>query len=217
MTVSGRDRTRTCKGFRLACFPSRCHHAWWLALPNQAVPAGLEPATVWLTASRTTVVLRHSKSRSDYSRTSRASVAQHLFRVCKLALLGTTVKRPVGLEPTRPPWRDGTLPCYVMDASRDAPGSRTRLDPLCRRAPGRPALASSCKSQRWESNPHPSPYESAAQPIELRRRQYPRQESNLIPDLRTVVCRPPHSEDSAAPGAGFEPTTYRVRACRSAS
>ncbi len=25
--------------------------------------------------------------------------------------------------------------------------------------------------------------------------EYPRQESNLILDLRTVVCRPPHSED----------------------
>ena len=26
-------------------------------------------------------------------------------------------------------------------------------------------------------------------------RQYPRQESNLIPDLRKVVCDPPHPED----------------------
>ena len=68
LTVSGRDRTRTCKGFRLACFPSRCHRACWLALPNQAVPAGLEPATVWLTASRTTVVLRDSRSLSGQNR-----------------------------------------------------------------------------------------------------------------------------------------------------
>ncbi len=44
------------------------------------------------------------------------------------------------------------------------------------------------QSQRWESNPHPALYESAAQPFELRRPQYPRQESNLISDLRTVVC-----------------------------
>ena len=63
MTVSGRDRTRTCKGFRLARFPSGCHRACWLALPYQAVPAGLEPAPVWLTASRTTVVLRDSKAK----------------------------------------------------------------------------------------------------------------------------------------------------------
>src|SRR5438093_5462621 len=29
--------------------------------------------------------------------------------------------------------------------------------------------------------------------------QYPRQESNLIPDLRRVVCHPPHPEDRNIP------------------
>jgi hypothetical protein len=33
LSVSGRDRTRTCKGLRLARFPSGCHRAFWLALP----------------------------------------------------------------------------------------------------------------------------------------------------------------------------------------
>ena len=68
LTVSGRDRTRTCKGLRLARLPTGCHRAFWLALPNQAVPAGLEPATVWLTASRTTVVLRDSRSLNGQNR-----------------------------------------------------------------------------------------------------------------------------------------------------
>src|SRR5262245_19745156 len=63
LSNSGRNRTRTCKGLRLARLPTGCHRACWLALPNQAVPAGLEPATVWLTASRTTVVLRDSKAK----------------------------------------------------------------------------------------------------------------------------------------------------------
>jgi hypothetical protein len=65
MSISGRDRTRTCKGLRLVRFPSGCHRASWLALPYRAVPAGLEPATVWLTASRTTVVLRDSEFSQD--------------------------------------------------------------------------------------------------------------------------------------------------------
>ena len=29
--------------------------------------------------------------------------------------------------------------------------------------------------------------------------KYPRQESNLIPDLRRVVCDPPHPEDKSIP------------------
>src|SRR6516225_10161173 len=58
LSNSGRDRTRTCKGLRLARLPTGCHRACWLALPYRAVPAGLEPAPVWVTASRTTVVLR---------------------------------------------------------------------------------------------------------------------------------------------------------------
>jgi hypothetical protein len=33
----------------------------------------------------------------------------------------------------------------------------------------------------------------------------PRQESNLVPDLRKVVCRPPHSEDSASPARESNP------------
>jgi hypothetical protein len=66
---SGRDRTRTCKGLRLARLPSGCHHACWLALPYRAVPAGLEPASVWVTARRTTVVLRDS----DCQRTEQES------------------------------------------------------------------------------------------------------------------------------------------------
>ena len=33
----------------------------------------------------------------------------------------------------------------------------------------------------------------------LQRQEYPRQESNLIPDLRRVVCDPPHPEDRSIP------------------
>src|SRR5215468_11939889 len=60
LSNSGRDRTRTCKGLRLARLPTGCHRACWLALPYRAVPAGLEPASVWVTASRTNIVLRDS-------------------------------------------------------------------------------------------------------------------------------------------------------------
>lgn len=35
--------------------------------------------------------------------------------------------------------------------------------------------------------------------------KYPRQESNLIPDLRRVVCDPPHPKDKQEPMAGFAP------------
>lgn len=76
---SGRDRTRTCKGLRLARIATGCHRASWLALPtlwpetqnsklktrnsySRAVPVGFEPTPVWLTASRTTVVLRDNTS-----------------------------------------------------------------------------------------------------------------------------------------------------------
>ncbi len=52
---------------------------------------------------------------------------------------------------------------------RSAGGSRTHLKPLCRRLPCRLAPAPSC--------------------------QCPRQESNLILDLRRVACDPQHSED----------------------
>jgi len=33
LSISGRDRTRTCKGLRLARLPTGCHRACWLALP----------------------------------------------------------------------------------------------------------------------------------------------------------------------------------------
>jgi hypothetical protein len=65
LSNSGRDRTRTCKGLRLARLPTGCHRACWLALPYRAVPAGFEPAPVWVTASRTTVVLRDSEVSAD--------------------------------------------------------------------------------------------------------------------------------------------------------
>ena len=65
LSISGRDRTRTCKGLRLARLPTGCHRACWLALPYRAVPAGLEPVPVWVTASRTTVVLRDSEYSAD--------------------------------------------------------------------------------------------------------------------------------------------------------
>ena len=38
MSISGRDRTRTCKGLRLVRFPSGCHRACWLALPYSSCP-----------------------------------------------------------------------------------------------------------------------------------------------------------------------------------
>src|SRR5947209_1706134 len=34
---------------------------------------------------------------------------------------------------------------------------------------------------------------------------YPRQESNLVLDLRTVVCWPAHPEDESVPQPGVEP------------
>src|SRR5262245_32939051 len=80
LTISGRDRTRTCKGFRLARFPSGCHRACWLALPYRAVPAGLEPATVWLTASRTTVVLRDSKAKRTEQESNLNEAGARLFQ-----------------------------------------------------------------------------------------------------------------------------------------
>ncbi len=80
LTVSGRDRTRTCKGFRLARFPSGCHRAGWLALPYRAVRAGLEPATVWLTASRTTVVLRDSRAKRTEQESNLNEAGARLFQ-----------------------------------------------------------------------------------------------------------------------------------------
>jgi hypothetical protein len=50
---------------RLARLPTGCHRASWLALPYRAVPAELEPASVWVTASRTTVVLQDSEVSAD--------------------------------------------------------------------------------------------------------------------------------------------------------
>src|SRR5262249_51290017 len=65
---SGRDRSRTCKGFRLGRVPGGRRRQ--SASPSvSAVPAGLEPAPVWLTASRTTVVLRDNVSQGGRIRT----------------------------------------------------------------------------------------------------------------------------------------------------
>jgi hypothetical protein len=84
--ASGRDRSRTCKGLRLGCFPGSCRLR--SAGPSVlAVPVGLEPTPVWVTTSRTTVVLRDSFS-----------------------------ERPGGFEPPHPPWHGGRLPGYIMDA-----------------------------------------------------------------------------------------------------
>jgi hypothetical protein len=104
---SGRDRSRTCKGLRLARVPGGCHRPFGLPFRNRrkewesnpqglaahlfsrqapspigssfrkkAVPVGLEPTPRSLTGSRTTVVLRDSKSGwSDLNRRSPAPQA----------------------------------------------------------------------------------------------------------------------------------------------
>src|SRR5581483_1367176 len=40
--ASGRDRTRTGKGLRLARLPNGCHRARWLALPARVAAGGFE-------------------------------------------------------------------------------------------------------------------------------------------------------------------------------
>src|SRR5690242_11772194 len=56
------------------------NRACWLVLPNQAVPAGLEPATVWLTGSRTTVVLRDSKAKRTEQESNLNEAGIRLFQ-----------------------------------------------------------------------------------------------------------------------------------------
>jgi hypothetical protein len=70
-------------------------------------------------------------------------------------------------------WTDGTNGANLQ---RDAGGSRTHSKPLCRRPPS-----------------HLAPTSIAFRPD----KKCPRQDSNLILDLRRVACDPPHSEDVA--------------------
>jgi hypothetical protein len=57
------------------------------------------------------------------------------------------------------------------------------------------------KRRRWESNPHKAALQAAAFPsgsdvgLLSTHKKCPRQDSNLVFDLRRVACDPPHSED----------------------
>jgi hypothetical protein len=68
-------------------------------------------------------------------------------------------------------WTAGTKGANLQ---RDAGGSRTHTKPLCRRPPSR--LAPTSNPVRFNS-------------------KCPRQDSDLVFDLRRVACDPPHSED----------------------
>lgn len=61
-----------------------------------------------------------------------------------------------------------------------------------------PAGTLLAKRRRWESNPLETGLQPVAWPFGSSVK-YPRQESNLIPDRRRVVCDPPHPEDESIP------------------
>lgn len=85
-------------------------------------------------------------------------------------------------------------------------GSRDRLGPSID-SRWDPIEQSAGQRRRWESNPRKTALQAVAQPLGLGvvdseifdvYHKRPRQESNLVLDLRGVACHPPHSEDVAS-------------------
>ena len=72
----------------------------------------------------------------------------------------------------------------------------TAFDALTHNLPRFQPLAYVIERRRWESNPLRTGLQPVAWPFGSSVK-YPRQESNLIPDLRRVVCDPPHPEDQS--------------------
>ena len=69
---------------------------------------------------------------------------------------------------------------------RASGGTRTHFVRVTRAVPGRSSIAG-VEGGRWESNPH-NPGSQPGPATAWVRPQYPREESNLIRDLRTVAC-----------------------------
>lgn len=91
-------------------------------------------------------------------------------------------ERPAGVEPARPPWQGG----------RPAVTSRARV---VVKAPGRSRTCAAVLPRRQ------------AAVTSQGRSQCPRQESNLVFNLRRVACGPAHPEDVQEHPAGIEPAT----------
>jgi hypothetical protein len=88
---SGRDRSRTCKGLRLARVPGGCHQ-----------PIGLP-----------------FRNRRKEWESNPQGLAAHLFSRQAPSPIGSSFRikeRPEGFEPSHPPWQGGRLPGYIMDA-----------------------------------------------------------------------------------------------------
>src|SRR5262249_36194670 len=175
------------------------HRACWLALPNQAVPAGLEPATVWLTASRTTVVLRDSKAR----RTEQES---------NLNEAGTRLTQgPMTSAPGRTPTLSGSSGGWGRASGRRVFSAALLPSELLRneqetlvgveptscdlQIAASPLDHRIIQSRRGDSNPLGPRYEGGARPVEHRRHLFRAASVGVEPTRprfrASVPCRGP--------------------------
>jgi hypothetical protein len=161
--ASGRDRTRTCKGLRLARLPTGCHRACWLALPYRTVPEA--EVRVELTSSGLTVrclaarlLCRTCRKRWRIARLSHILITHGSSGGWSRAS-GLLLFRETLLPPELHRNRSET-PAGVEPASRSG----------CSRLPEPSGPTSSRnKSRRWDSNPLGPRYEGGARPVEQRR------------------------------------------------
>ncbi len=203
---SGRGRTRTCKGFRLVRVATGCHRP--VGSPFQAASAGFEPASLPLTAGRSTV--------------ERQGIESQRWDSNPLGPLYGSGARPVGLHWHRSGWPAGVEPAW----SRFTAGSRCRwssatvlqpgIEPGPRPSQGRAISVSPSKQL---------PVQESNLPTSLRRagarsaRQAVDRGGN-----RTLICRVQtgrlpvgrHAQVPSVAPVGFEPTSFRLRGGRPA-
>ena len=99
---------------------------------------------------------------------------------------------------------------------RDAGGSRTRLELLCRQRPYRLAPASVVKVPSLGIEPRPRPSQSRVQdPPHSKDNvfQYPAEESNPVRQIRSLSCCPSHSQGIKVkePTTGFAPASTALQ------
>ena len=192
-----------------------------LARPSvSAAPAGLEPAPVWLTASRTTVVLQGKISSGGWGRTSGLLGFQAAAALTSSELHRNRQRRRQEsnlLQSRVAADRLAVRPRRHLRHQEPAVGLEPTWSALRGRCPARrasPALSalSACHlvtsspfdlvTTGWIAGYDPAPRRSQGRvqshyTISTIKspKQYPREESNLTLDLRRVACRPAHSED----------------------
>ena len=111
---SGRRGSRTLKAHRSTVFETAAI-AHWLALPNsQAAAAGIEPAKWRLTGARLYQhrLHRNRMTNNQFPNDQRKQLQNVRLIIGAWSFSHSQLKRPVGVEPTLPPWQGSRLPLH---------------------------------------------------------------------------------------------------------